>query len=62
MEQLKYILTKENIKIVNIDYKENVELTLEIPEEKWNLISDENERLGLEITIKENTTKKYIEI
>lgn len=62
MEQLKYILTKENIKIVNIDYKEDVELALEIPEEKWNLISDENERLSLKITIKENTTKKYVEI
>ncbi len=62
IEQLKYILAKENVKITDICYKENVELMLEIPKEKWDIIQFRSEELGCKTTKEENTTKKYVDI
>ena len=55
LEQIKYELEKNKIKIVKTEYKENIELLLEIPEEKMNLLKDFNVKT-------ENSTKKYVEI
>lgn len=55
LEQIKYELEKNKIKIVKTEYKVNIELLLEIPEEKMNLLKDFNVRT-------ENSTKKYVEI
>lgn len=55
MEQIKYELEKNKIKIVKIEYQENIELLLEIPEEKMEIIKALNIKT-------EKTTKKYVEI
>lgn len=62
LEQLKYTLTKENVKITDICYKENVELILEISKEKWEIIKHRVEELKCKTTKEENATKKYVEI
>lgn len=55
LEQIKYELEKNNIKIIKTEYKENIELSIEIPEEKLDLL----EKLNIKA---ENSTKKYVEI
>lgn len=55
LEQLKYELEKNQIKIIKIEYDENVELSIEIPEEKMYLLENLNIKT-------ENSTKKYVEI
>lgn len=55
LEKIKYDLEKNKIKIVKIEYKENIELSIEIAEDKINLL--ENLDLKTEIS-----TKKYVEI
>lgn len=54
-EQIKYILEKNKIKIIKTEYKENIELLLEVSEEKMELIKVLNIKT-------ENSTKKYVEI
>lgn len=54
-EQLKYQLEKNNIKITKMEYNENVEISIEIPEEKIELL----EKLNIKTQI---STKKYVEI
>lgn len=55
LEQIKYELEKNKIKIIKIEYEENVELSIEIPEEKMYLL----EKLNIKT---QNSTKKYVEI
>lgn len=55
LEKIKYELEKNKIKIIKIEYKENIELSIEIAEDKINLL--ENLDLKTEIS-----TKKYVEI
>ena len=55
LEKLKYELEKNKIKIVKIEYNENIEISMEIPEEKIGLL----EKLNVET---QNSTKKYVEI
>lgn len=55
LEKIKYDLEKNKIKIVKIEYKENIELSIEIAEDKVKLL----ENLGLKTEI---STKKYVEI
>lgn len=54
-EQLKYDLEKNKIKITNTEYNENIEISIEIPEEKVELL----EKLNIKT---QNSTKKYVEI
>lgn len=58
-EQLKYNLEKENIKIININYGENVELLAEIPETIVDKILEKNQNKIIKTNIK---TKKYVDI
>ena len=55
LEQLKYELEKNKIKIIKTEYKENIELLLEIPEEKMEFIKALNVKT-------QNSTKNYVEI
>lgn len=55
LEKIKYELEKNKIKVVKIEYKENIELSIEIAESKMNIL----EKLNLKT---ENSTKKYVEI
>ena len=59
LEQLKYIFVKENIKIKDIKYDENVELIVEIPEKDHEDFLEKNKEKIIKSQIK---TKKYIEI
>lgn len=55
LEKIKYELEKNKIKILKIEYKENIELSIEIADDKIDLL----ESLGIKIQI---STKKYVEI
>lgn len=55
LEQIKYELEKNKIKTVKTEYKENIELLLEIPEEKMEFVKALNVKI-------QNSTKKYVEI
>ena len=59
LEQLKYNLEKTKIKIININYGENVELLIEIPENQVEFILEKNKEKIIKKQIK---TKKYIDI
>ena len=54
-EQLKYELEKNKIRITKTEYKENIEISIEIPEEKVELL----EKMSIKA---QNSTKKYVEI
>lgn len=54
-EKLKYELEKNKIKIIKTKYNENIEISIEIPEEKLEIL----EKINVET---QNSTKKYVEI
>lgn len=62
LEKTKYYLEKSNLKILNINYKENVEIIFEILEEKLNQIIENKENLNFRIIKSEILKEKYIEI
>ena len=55
LEKIKYELEKNKIKVVKIEYNENIEISIEISEKKICLLED----LGIK---KQISTKKYVEI
>ena len=57
LEQIKYLFEKNNIKIINSEYQENIKLIIEIPEEKIVILETTDKVIKKEIT-----TKKYVEI
>ena len=59
LEKLKYNIEKTNNKIININYRENVELIVEIPKNEIEVFLKSNNELIIKRQIK---TKKYIEI
>ena len=48
-------MEKNKIKITKIEYNENIEISIEIPEEKMELLGNLNVN-------SQNSTKKYVEI
>lgn len=58
-EQLRFFLEKNKINIINVIYKENVELLVEIPEDNKDIILDNIREKVIKYEIK---TKKYIDI
>lgn len=62
LEKVKYYLEKNNSKILNINYGENVEIIFEILEEKLDQIIKNKENLNFEIIKSEILKEKYIEI
>lgn len=57
LEQIKYLFEKNNIKIINSEYKENIKLIIEIPEDKIGMLEETDKIIKIQIS-----TKKYVEI
>lgn len=64
LEKLKYYLKQNNIDITNIEYNENVEVFVDITEEKYHKILNAKEKyeLNFELTGTEILKEKYIVI
>ena len=58
LDNLKYILEKNKMKILQINYDKNVELLVEVPESKIGMTENTN----FNIIKSQIVTKKYIEI
>lgn len=61
-QKMKYFLEQEKIKIVNIDYGENVIFFVEIVKEKYNHILKEKRELKFDILENKIIKEKFIEI
>lgn len=62
LEQFKYIANKSNIKIVNIEYLSNIEITVEMRKEKIEEFTNNNSKKPLEILKCDILEEKYIDI
>ena len=62
LEQLKYYANKSNIKIVNIDYLENIEVTVEMRKEILEQFTNNNSKKPLKILKCDILKEKYIDI
>lgn len=62
LEKIKYYFEKNNIKILNTNFKENVEIIFEILEEKLNVILKNKQNLNFNIIESVILKEKYIEI
>lgn len=62
LEQLKYYANKSNIKIINIEYLENIEVTVEMRKEKINEFTNNNSKKPLKILKCDILEEKYIDI
>lgn len=60
LEKIKYYFKQENIKMVDFNYAENVEITIEITEEKYQKILENIENLNFKILNVEKTKKAFI--
>ena len=59
LEKIKYYFKQENIKMVDFNYAENVEITVEITEEKYQKILENIENLNFKILNVEKTKKAF---
>ena len=62
LEQLKYFASKDNFKIVNIEYLENIEVIVEIKKEKLEEFTNTNSEKTLKILKYDILEEKYIGI
>jgi len=62
LEQFKYIANKSNIKIVNIEYLSNIEVTVEMRKEKIEEFTNNNSKKPLKILKCDILEEKYIDI
>lgn len=62
LDGLKYYANKSNLKIVNIEYLENVEVNVEIPKEKLDELTNNNSKKTFKILKCDILEEKYIEI
>jgi len=62
LEQLKYFASKDNFKIVNIEYLENIEVIVEIKKEKLEEFTNTNSEKTLKILKYDILEEKYIDI
>ena len=62
MEPLKYYLDKMNIKIVTIEYKENVEVVVEVLKQMSNNFEKQNKESKFEIIEYKIVKEKFVEI
>lgn len=62
LEQLKYYANKSNLKIVNIEYLENVEVNVEMPKEKLDELTNNNSKKSFKILKYDVLEEKYIDI
>ena len=62
LEKVKYYLNKQNIKITDIKYINNIEITIDIPKEKVNEFTDIDSNLPFKILKYDILKEKHIEI
>ena len=62
LEKAKYYLNKENIKIININYLNNIELTIEIPKQKIDEFTNINSKKQFKILKYDILKEKYVDI
>ncbi len=62
LEQLKYYANKSNIKIINIEYLSNIEVTVEMRKEELNEFTNNNSKKTLKILKYDILEEKYIDI
>ncbi len=62
LEQFKYYANKSNIKIINIEYLENIEVVVELRKEKLNEFTNNNNKNPLKILKYDILEEKYIDI
>lgn len=60
LEKIKYYFKQENIKIIDFEYAEFVEITVEITEEKYQKILQNSEKLNFRIINDKITEKTFI--
>ena len=62
LEQFKYYANKKNIKIIKIEYLENVEVIVEIKKEQLEKITNNNNKKTIKILKYDILEEKYIDI
>lgn len=62
LDGLKYYANKSNLKIVDIEYLENVEVNVEIPKEKLDELTNDNDKKTFKILKYDILEEKYIDI
>jgi len=62
LEKTKYYLNKQNIKIININYSNNIEIIIDVPKEKINKFTNIDSDLPIGILKCDILKEKYIEI
>ena len=62
LQELKYYANKSNLKIINIEYLENVEIIVEMQKEKLKEITNNNNKKSLKILKYDILEEKYIDI
>lgn len=62
LEPLKYYLKKMEIKILKIDYLEQIEIIIEVLEEKSNLLTNNYNNCNFNISKYDLIKEKYVEI
>lgn len=62
LDGLKYYANKSNLKIVNIEYLENVEVNVEMPKEKLDKLTNNNSKKSFKILKYDVLEEKYIDI
>lgn len=62
LEKIKYYFKQENIKIIDFAYAENVEITVEISNEKYQKILENSEKLNFKIINDKKTEKTFIDV
>jgi len=62
LEKIKYYFKQENIKIIDFAYAENVEITVEISNEKYQKILENSEKLNFRIINDKKTEKTFIDV
>lgn len=62
IEQFNYYINKNNLKVVKIEYLENIEITIEISDELLKKITNINNKNPLKIIKYDILKEKYVEI
>ncbi len=62
IEQFNYYINKNNLKVVKIEYLENIEITVEISDELLKKITNINNKNPLKIIKYDILKEKYVEI
>lgn len=62
LEKIKYYFKQENIKIIDFAYAENVEITVEISNEKYQKIFENSEKLNFKIINDKKTENTFIDV